>query len=158
MPGDPGLANDTCIFMEAVPGDHGTHNAQGPWWLSGDITLTGPVSGPDTADSGQDNTIKAKFHRKPASSNCHFPGDESITVELWVANPSLVMSPRVRGSAARVGFIGSTVPADGGSGTEQTDWMAPAGLSPDNPSRRPEMSGGKMLSRQRNAEQHQLLS
>jgi len=133
MLGDQGLANDTCIFMEAVPGDQGTHNAQGPWWLSADISLTGPVSGPDTADSGQVNTITAKFHRKPASSNCHFPGDESITVELWVANPSLVMAPRVRGSAARVGFIGSPVPADGGSGTEQIDWMAPAGVSPDNP-------------------------
>ena len=69
MLGDPGLANDTCIFMEAVSGDQGTHNAQGPWWLSADISLTGPVSGPDTADSGQVNSIKAKFHRKPASSN-----------------------------------------------------------------------------------------
>ena len=133
MPGDPGLANDTCIFMEAVPGDHGTHNAQGPWWLSADISLTGPVSGPDTADSGQVNTVTAKFHRKSASSNCHFPGDESITVELWVANPSLVIAPRVRGSAARVGFIGAPVPAEGGSGTEQIDWMAPAGLPADNP-------------------------
>src|SRR5207245_10322350 len=74
---------------DALPIYHGTHNAQGPWWLSADISLTGPVSGPDTADSGQVNTIKAKFHRKSASSNCHFPGDESITVELWVANPSL---------------------------------------------------------------------
>src|SRR5205807_3512586 len=52
---------------------------------------------------------------------------------LWVANPSLVMSPRVRGSAARVGFIGSPVPADGGSGTEQIDWTPPAGLPADNP-------------------------
>ena len=133
MPGDSGLANDTCIFMEAVPGDHGTHNAQGPWWLSADITLTGPASGPDTADSGQVNTLKAKFHRKSASSNCHFPGDESITVELWVANPSLVMAPRVRGSAMRVGFIGSPVPAEGDSGTEQLDWLAPASLPADNP-------------------------
>src|SRR5881396_1677907 len=89
MPNDPGLVNDTCIFMEAVPGDQGTHNTHGAWWLSADISLTGPVSGADTADSGQVNTVTAKFHRKSASSNCHFPGDESISVELWVANPSL---------------------------------------------------------------------
>src|SRR5438045_8068675 len=132
MLGDPGLANDTCIFMEAVAVDQRTHNEQGPRWLSADISRTGPVSGPDTADSGQVNTIKAKFHRKPASSNCHFPGDESITVEFWVANPSLVMAPRVRGSASRVEFIGALVPNEGGSGTEQIDWMAPAGVSPDN--------------------------
>jgi hypothetical protein len=133
MPGDPGLVNDTCIFMEAIPGDQGTHNAQRPWWLSADITLTGPVSGPDTADSGQVNTIKAKFHRKSAASGCHFPGDESITIELWVANPSLVMAPRVRGSATRVEFIGAPVPNEGDSGIEQIDWTPPAGLPADNP-------------------------
>src|SRR5437588_9434848 len=133
MPGDPGLASDTCIFMEAIPGDQGTHNTHGAWWLSADIGLTGPMSGADTADSGQVNTVTATFHRKSASSNCNFPGDESITVELWVANPSLVMAPRVRGSAIRVGFIGSSLPAEGDSGTEQVDWMAPSGLLAINP-------------------------
>jgi len=133
MPNDPGLVNDTCIFMEAVPGDQGAHNTHGAWWLSADISLTGPVSGADTADSGQVNTVTAKFHRKSASSNCHFPGDESISVELWVANPSLVMAPRVRGSATRVGFIGSSLPAEGDSGTQQLDWMAPSGLAAADP-------------------------
>jgi hypothetical protein len=141
MPNDPGLTNDTCIFMEAVPGDQGTHNTHGAWWLSADISLTGPVSGADTADSGQVNTVTANFHRKSASSNCHFPGDESITVELWVANPSLVMAPRVRGSATRVGFIGSPLPAEGDSGTQQVDWMAPSGL----PALDPQSGGPKCL-------------
>src|SRR5207247_11230753 len=40
---------------------------------------------------------------------------------------------RVRWSATRVGCIGSAVPAEGDSGTEQIDWMAPAGLPADNP-------------------------
>src|SRR3989475_8522814 len=133
MPNDPGLVNDTCIFMEAVPGDQGTHNTHGAWWLSADISLSGPWSGADTADSGQVNTVPAKFHRKSAASNCHFPGDESITVEFWVANPSLVMAPRVRGSAIRVGFIGSPLPAEGDSGTQQVDWMAPSGLAAADP-------------------------
>ncbi len=100
MPNDPGLANDTCIFMEAIPGDGGNQNPNDVWWLSPDINLVGPVSGADNADAGQINPVRVKFHRKSANSNCHFPGDESLTVELWVANPSLVMSPRV-GAAPR---------------------------------------------------------
>ena len=133
MANDPGLSNDTCIFIEAVSGDNGTHNASGVWWLSPDINLTGPASGPDAADPGQVNPVKIRFHRKSAASNCLFPGDESISVELWVANPSLVMAPRVRGSATRVGFIGSSLPAEGDSGTQQLDWMAPSGLAAADP-------------------------
>ena len=30
MPNDPGLSADTCIFMEAVSGDGGVHNGNGP--------------------------------------------------------------------------------------------------------------------------------
>lgn len=140
MPNDPGLANDTCVFLEAVPGDGGTHNGNKVWWLSLDITLTGPASGLDEADAGQSNPIKVKFHRKGAASGCHFPGDESITVELWVANPSLVMAPRTN-SASRVGFIGSPVPAEGGTGIQQIDWTPHAGLQPGNP----EAGGHKCL-------------
>lgn len=109
MPNDPGFANDTCIFVEAVTGDGGVHNPNDIWWLSPDISLVGPVSGPDKADPGQINPIQLKFHRK--SGNCNFPGDESLTVQLWVANPSLVMAPNNPASAALVGFIGSPVPA-----------------------------------------------
>ncbi len=133
MPNDPGLANDTCIFMEAIPGDGGNQNPNDVWWLSPDISLVGPVSGADNADAGQINPVRVKFHRKSANSNCHFPGDESLTVELWVANPSLVMSPRVGRSATRVGFIGSPLPAEGGNGTQQIDWDVPAASPPDDP-------------------------
>jgi hypothetical protein len=131
MPNDPGLANDTCIFMEAISGDGGTHNGNAVWWLSPDITLSGPVTGLDNADTGHSNPIRVKFRRKLAASGCHFPGDESITVELWVANPSLVMAPRAS-SAARVGFIGSPLPAEGGSGIQQIDFT-PSALPPGNP-------------------------
>ncbi|HEX3086516.1 MAG TPA: hypothetical protein VHP99_18420 [Pyrinomonadaceae bacterium] len=124
MASDPGLAGDTCIFMEAIPADGGIHNPNGVWWLSPDITLTGHTSGLETADQGL-NKIAIRFHRKPAG-NCTFPGDESITVQAWVANPSLVMSPHVHGSAARVGFIGSPVPAEGSAQTQQIDWTPPA--------------------------------
>jgi hypothetical protein len=132
MSNDPGFANDNCIFMEAISGDGGTHNGNAVWWLSPDITLTGPVTGLDNADTGQSNPIKVKFHRKSAASGCHFPGDESITVELWVASPSLVMAPRAS-SAARVGFVGSPLPAEGGTGIQQIDWTPSAALPLDNP-------------------------
>ena len=111
-------------------------NPNDVWWLSPDITLTGHTSGPENADAGT-NQIAIRFHRKPVGT-CNFPGDESITVEAWVANPSLVMAPHLRGSAARVGFIGSTLPADGGSHTQQIDWTPPPASLPsplgiDNP-------------------------
>ena len=133
MAHDPGLSNDTCIFMEAIPGDGGNQDPNGVWWLSPDIRLTGPVSGPDNADAGQINPVQVKFHRKPAGSNCQFPGDEGITVELWVANPSLVMSPHLPGSATRVGFLRSPLPPEGGTGTQPIDWDIPAVLPPDDP-------------------------
>lgn len=139
MANDPGFAGDNCIFIEALPGDGGTHNGNSVWWLSPDITLVGPVSGLDNADAGHSNPVTVKIHRKSASSGCHFPGDESITVELWVANPSLVMSPRVH-SAARVGFIGSPLPAEGGSAIQQIDFnplLTPSG--------NPEAPGHKCL-------------
>ena len=144
MPNDPGLANDTCIFMEAVSGDGGTHNPSGTWWLSPDIVLTGPVSGPDHADPGQINPVQVKFHRKAAASNCNFPGDESLTVQLWVANPSLVMVPNNPASAVKVSLsIGTPVPLEGASGSQQVDWnVPPAGSVPNND---PQSPGHKCL-------------
>ena len=140
MAGDPGLSNDTCIFVESISGDGGAHDSQNVWWLSPDIKLTGPVSGADTADAGQTNPITVTFHRKPESSNCTFPGDESVTVEVWVANPSLAISPAIHGSATRVGFIGSALPAEGASGTQEIDWTA-RGPNPNDP----QNSGPKCL-------------
>jgi hypothetical protein len=128
MANDPGLAGDTCIFIEAIPGDGGNQNAADVWWLSPDITLTAHTSGLENADAGP-NKILVRFHRK-AAGTCNFPGDESITVEAWVANPSLVMAPHAHGSAARVGFVGSPLPAEGGSHTQQIDWTPPSAFLP----------------------------
>lgn len=141
MANDPGLSNDSCIFMEAISGDGGTHNASDVWWLSPDITLTGPASGLDNADPGQINPVQVRFHRKSANSGCNFPGDESLNVELWVANPSLVMSPRAHNSSTRVGFTGSPVPAEGSSGIQQIDWDVPAAP----PAGDPQSAGHKCL-------------
>lgn len=140
MPNDPGLAGDTCIFIEAIPGDGGTQNPANVWWLSPDITLTGRTSGLENADAGP-NKILVRFHRKPAGT-CNFPGDESITVEVWVANPSLVMAPHFH--TARVGFIGSLLPPEGGQHTQQIDWT-PSPVSFPAPLENPQALGPKCL-------------
>ena len=145
MPNDPGLAGDSCIFMEAIPGDSGNQNPNDVWWLSPDITLAGPVSGLDRADAGESNAIKIKFRRKASGSGCSFPGDESIIVEAWVANPSLVMAPRRRGSAARVGFIGSPLPPEGGNHIQQIDWTPPSASLPTPLFGNPQEPGSKCL-------------
>jgi len=80
------------------------------------------VSGADSGDAGQNNPITVTFHRKPSSSNCTFPGDESLIVEVWVANPSLAISPKIHESAARVELTGAALPLEGTSGTQQIDW------------------------------------
>ncbi len=133
MANDPGLSNDSCIFIEAATGDGGNHNSNSVWWLSPDIELVGPLLGPDNADPGQINPVKVAFHRKPASSNCSFPGDESLNLELWVANPSLVISPRVHLSTTRVAFIGAPMPAEGEGGALQIDWNTPAAVPHGDP-------------------------
>jgi hypothetical protein len=141
MAHDPGLAADTCIFMEAITHDGGNQNPENVWWLSPDITLTGPVSGLENADAGQTNSISVRFHRKAANSGCNYPGDESITVQVWVANPSLIMAPHLRGSASRVGFIGSPLPVEGATQIQGVDWIPPAGV----PATNPESAGPKCL-------------
>lgn len=141
MATDPGFSSDTCIFMEAAPGDGGAHNSNDVWWLSPDLSLNGPTNGIDQADPGQINKIRVKFRRKPASSGCTFPGAESITVEAWVANPSIAMAPFDSSSCRRIGFIGSVLPAEGTSGTQLIDWTPRLGL----PATDPESKGQKCL-------------
>lgn len=135
MPNDPGLNADRCIFMEAIQGDGGVHNTNDPWWLSPDIKLTGPVSGLDKADPGQDNTVEVRFHMQAAILNqCILPaGTESISAEFWVGNPSLAMTPDNPASTTRIDGIGSPIPADGASVTKTFVWNPPAGLDPADP-------------------------
>src|SRR5882762_577950 len=105
MANDPGLAADTCIFMEAVSGDGGTHNSGGAWWLSPDIQLTGPTSGPDKADPGVANPVDVTLHNK--GGDCKLPpGTESVTIELWAGNPSLAMAPNLPNSTVHIDSIG----------------------------------------------------
>lgn len=140
MSSDPNLSGDTCVFMESVSGDGGVHNAN-VWWLSPDIVLNGPVSGSDKADPGQVNSVDVSFHRKEALSKCIFPGAESVTVEVWVGNPSIAMTPNNQTSTKLIQTIGSPVPAEGASGTQHFDWAIPLSV----PASEPDSPGHKCL-------------
>jgi hypothetical protein len=121
--------------MEAIQGDGGVHDSSDTWWLSPDIKLTGPISGPDKADPDQDNSVEVQFHRKTAAPrSCNLPpGTESITAEFWVGNPSLAMTPDNPVSTTRIDGIGTPIPADGASITEVFVWHPPTGLDPADP-------------------------
>jgi len=92
MANDPGLMNDTCVFVESIAGDNGTH-AGGVWWLSPDIQLTSGVTNlPDQADPGAaPNPVVLRAHVK---NNCTLSDpNHRLKLELYVGNPSLVMTP-----------------------------------------------------------------
>jgi hypothetical protein len=138
---DPGLQNDTCTFIEANAGDGGNHNVNGQWWLSPDIALTGPVSGPDQADAGKPNTVVVTAHLKPGctpDSTAH-----NVLVELWIGNPALAMSPTINTrqiqATALIPFSGFNSTTHKGSHT--FTWTPPPGaVEPD-----PEAPGHKCL-------------
>ena len=140
MAKDPGLAADTCIFMEATAGDGGVHSAS-VWWLSPDIVLTGPTSGADKADPGLVNSVDVTVRRKAAESNCIFPGDEQLLAELWVGNPAIAMTPNNPASATRIMQIGSQLPLAGTNLNQHFDWTPPAGV----PASDPQSPGHKCL-------------
>jgi hypothetical protein len=129
MPNDPGLAADGCIFLEAIPGDGGVHPATG-WWLSPDIELTGPTSGPDKADPGMANTVKVRVHQKDKS--CSLPtGTGAILIELYVGNPSLVMKPNDACSTRLISTVAATgLPAPGTSPQTTITWTPPVSPAP----------------------------
>jgi hypothetical protein len=139
MPNDPGLAADTCTYMEAVAGDGGIHATSGAWWLSPDLQLVGSISGPDKADPGVDNTVDVTMH---ASADCKLPpGTESLTIDLYVANPSLAMAPNNSASTTHIDSIGMPLLASGASQTHPFHWVPPTGL----PAADPQSPGHKCL-------------
>lgn len=144
MANDPGLAADTCIFMEAVSGDGGTHNGTGVWWLSPDIQLVGPTSGIDKADPGAANTVDVTLHNHGATNatTCTLPpGTESVTIELWMGNPSLAMAPSIATSTKHIDSIGVPIFGLGATASHQFTWTPPTGL----PASDPQAPGHKCL-------------
>ena len=141
MARDPALAADSCVYMEAVSGDGGIHDGSGVWWLSPDVELIGAMSGPDKADPGANNTVDVTFHMKAASKPDLPPGTESITIELWVGNPSLAMAPDNMASTTHIDSIGMPLSGPGTSQMHEFLWNPPSGL----PARDPQSPGHKCL-------------
>jgi hypothetical protein len=138
---DPGLQNDTCPFLEANAGDGGNHNVNGQWWLSPDIALVGPTSGPDQADSGKQNTITVTANLKAGctpDASAH-----NVLVELWIGNPALAMSPNVNTRQIQATALIALGSFDSGThkGNHIFSWTPPSGaVDPD-----PEAPGHKCL-------------
>jgi hypothetical protein len=131
MATDPGLAADTSTFLEANAGDNGVHDPAGVFWLSPDIQLTGPTSGIGKADPGQANTVDVTYR---ATANGTVPsGTESLTIDLFVANPSLVMAPDNPSSTERIDSFGQQLLTPGDSRTLQFLWTPPSGVSASHP-------------------------
>jgi len=131
MANDPGLAADTMTYLEAIAGDGGVHDPSGVFWLSPGIQLTGPVSGIDKADPGAANTVDVTVHASATGS--YAAGAESITIELYVANPALVMAPNNPLSTAVIDRVGMPLLAPGGSATTQFLWTPPSGAASTDP-------------------------
>lgn len=132
MANDPALAADGCIYMEAIAGDGGAHDVNAVWWLSPDVALVGATSGPDKADPGAANTVTVSLHSH--GGNCAMPpGTESITIELWVANPSLAMAPNNAISTTHIDSIGVPVFGLGAGTSHQFLWTPPNGVAASDP-------------------------
>lgn len=82
-----------CLYMEANPGDGGTHNAAGVWWLSPDVVMTGPD--PSKANPSPTlNTTNVTVHWKDCNPFGSVPDDLKIVVfDLYIGDPTLTMIP-----------------------------------------------------------------
>jgi hypothetical protein len=78
--------NDPIVFVEETAGDLGAPAAPGiPWWFSPDVVIAGPS--PEIATTGANTVqIRVHAHEEPIM-------EEKIVAEVFVGNPSLVMSP-----------------------------------------------------------------
>jgi hypothetical protein len=78
--------SDTCIYLEAAAGDGGNHTVP-QWWLSSDIQLSAPLSGPDKADPAPAaNKVRVRVHQKTA---CTLPAEVGVVkIDVYVCVPT----------------------------------------------------------------------
>jgi hypothetical protein len=129
MPVDPSLAAcDRALFFARPTGV--------PIWLSPDIVLTGPISGLDQADEGEENPIRVTVHRNP---DAQLPDESLVFVDVYVGNPGLAMSPvvgttKLTNAASRPDLTLFAKDIRPGVGAEaQFAWIPPSGLPPGDP-------------------------
>jgi hypothetical protein len=76
--------NDVTVFVEDKAGDLGAPNSPAPWWLSPDIDI--PAHPGEAVQGPNDVQIRVHAHEEPQLA-------DKIVAEVYVGNPSLVMSP-----------------------------------------------------------------
>lgn len=76
--------NDVTVFVEDKAGDLGAPNTPAPWWLSPDVDI--PAHPGEAVQGPNDVQIRVHAHEEPQLA-------EKIVAEVYVGNPSLVMSP-----------------------------------------------------------------
>jgi hypothetical protein len=74
---------DFTVFVEDSAGDQGAPGSPAPWWLSPDVDI--PAHSGTAAQGSNDVKIRVHAREEPII-------DEKIVAEVYVGNPSLVMS------------------------------------------------------------------
>src|SRR2546421_3489110 len=75
---------DVTVYVEDKVGDLGAPGSPAPWWLSPDVDI--PAHTGEAVQGANDVRIRVHAHEEPIL-------DEKIVAEVYVGNPSLVMSP-----------------------------------------------------------------
>jgi hypothetical protein len=75
--------NDATVFVEDKAGDQGAPSTA-PWWLSPDVDI--PATPGEAQPGSNDVRIRVHTHEEPII-------EEKIVAEVYVGDPSLVMSP-----------------------------------------------------------------
>jgi hypothetical protein len=119
---DAALAGDTCLFI-----NHGPASA---WWLSPDVVVNG-FDGVPVPVGARTVTVTT---RNQSGDQCNPTQYTGTKVELWVADPSLVMDKTNPTSCKRINKLPGSVPAGGGSFDVPFNWTVPAmGTGPESP-------------------------
>ena len=120
---DSGL-NEPCLFLNDGPAS--------AWWLSPDVVVNG-FDGIPVPASPPNRTVTVTTHNQ-AGEQCSMQAGSAMRVELWVADPSLVMDKTDPNSCKKIGVLPDTIPAGGGSKPVAFPWTVPAmGTGPESP-------------------------
>jgi hypothetical protein len=76
--------NDVTVYVEDTAGDLGAPGSPAPWWVSPDVDI--PAHTGEAVQGSNNVQIRVHAHEEPIL-------DDKIAAEVYVGDPSLVMSP-----------------------------------------------------------------
>jgi hypothetical protein len=126
---------DTTVYVEDKAGDGGLPGGAAPWWLSPDVDI--PAHSGEAFQGTNHVQIRVHTNDEPVI-------DGKITAEVYVGDPSLVMSPTVGTKRIdpmnlkfRPGNVAGSEPvANAAGGTLTFDWIPSADADIDGPGHR----------------------